>query len=153
MGAIADIYASQPFWIWLAVGVLLLAIEASLSTEWLLWPAVAAGVVAVLTALGVRMGLPAEVGLFAALTVLATLMSRRLIQRVNPSDHVDVNDREARLIGQRAKVVHAFIDGRGRVFVSGAEWAAEIEGDAPGVGDSVIVERLNGPALKVRLAP
>ncbi len=153
MGAIADIYASQPFWIWLAVGVLLLAIEASLSTEWLLWPAVAAGVVAVLTALGVRMGLPAEVGLFAALTVLATLMSRRLIQRVNPSDHVDVNDREARLIGQRAQVVHPFIDGRGRVFVSGAEWAAEIEGDAPGVGDSVIVERLNGPSLKVRLAP
>lgn len=153
MGAIADIYAAQPFWIWLAVGVLLLAIEASLSTEWLLWPAVAAGVVAVLTALGIRMGLPAEVGLFAALTVLATLMSRRLIQRVNPSDHVDVNDREARLIGQRAKVVHAFIDGRGRVFVSGAEWAAEIEGDAPGVGDSVIVERLNGPSLKVRLAP
>lgn len=153
MGAIADIYAAQPFWIWLAVGVLLLAIEASLSTEWLLWPAVAAGVVAVLTALGIRMGLPAEVGLFAALTVLATLMSRRLIQRVNPSDHVDVNDREARLIGQRAKVVHAFIDGRGRVFVSGAEWAAEIEGDAPGVGDSVIVERLNGPSLKVRIAP
>jgi membrane protein implicated in regulation of membrane protease activity len=93
------------------------------------------------------------VGLFAALTVLATLMSRRLIQRVNPSDHVDVNDREARLIGQRAKVVHAFVDGRGRVFVSGAEWAAEIEGNAPGVGDSVIVERLNGPSLKVRLAP
>jgi membrane protein implicated in regulation of membrane protease activity len=153
MGAIADIYASQPFWIWLAVGVLLLAVEASLSTEWLLWPAVAAGVVAVVTALGLRMGLPAEVGLFAALTVLATLMSRRLIQRVNPSDHVDVNDREARLIGQRAKVVHAFVDGRGRVFVSGAEWAAEIEGDAPGVGDSVIVERLNGPSLKVRLAP
>jgi membrane protein implicated in regulation of membrane protease activity len=153
MGAIADIYASQPFWIWLAVGVLLLAVEASLSTEWLLWPAVAAGVVAVVTALGLRMGLPAEVGLFAALTVLATLMSRRLIQRVNPSDHVDVNDREARLIGQRAKVVHAFVDGRGRVFVSGAEWAAEIEGNAPGVGDSVIVERLNGPSLKVRLAP
>ena len=150
MGAILDIYASQPFWIWLAVGVLLLAIEASLSTEWLLWPAVAAGVVAVLTALGLRMGLAVEVGLFAGLTVLATALSRRLIQRVNPEDHPDINDRDLRLVGQRARVVQAFVEGRGRVFVSGAEWVALIDGDAPPVGDSVVVDRLEGPSLKVR---
>ena len=150
MGAILDIYAAQPFWIWLAVGVLLLAIEASLSTEWLLWPAVAAGVVAVLTALGLRMGLAVEVGLFAALTVLATALSRRLIQRVNPEDHPDINDRDLRLVGQRARVVQPFVEGRGRVFVSGAEWAALIDGDAPPVGDSVVVDRLEGPSLKVR---
>ena len=150
MGAILDIYAAQPFWIWLAVGVLLLAIEASLSTEWLLWPAVAAGVVAVLTALGLRMGLAVEVGLFAGLTVLATALSRRLIQRVNPDDHPDINDRDLRLVGQRARVVQAFVEGRGRVFVSGAEWVALIDGDAPPVGDSVVVDRLEGPSLKVR---
>lgn len=150
MDAILDIYASQPFWIWLAVGVLLLAIEAALSTEWLLWPAVAAGVVAVLTALGLRMGLAVEVGLFAALTVLATALSRRLIQRVNPDDHPDINDRDLRLVGQRARVVQPFVEGRGRVFVSGAEWVALIDGDAPPVGDSVVVDRLEGPSLKVR---
>lgn len=150
MGAILDIYAAQPFWIWLAVGFLLLAIEASLSTEWLLWPAVAAGVVAVLTALGLRMGLAVEVGLFAGLTVLATALSRRLIQRVNPEDHPDINDRDLRLVGQRARVVQAFVEGRGRVFVSGAEWVALIDGDAPPVGDSVVVDRLEGPSLKVR---
>ncbi len=150
MDAILNVYASQPFWIWLAVGVVLLAIEASLSTEWLLWPAVAAGVVAVLTALGVRYGLAFEVGLFAALTVLATALSSRLVRRVNPSDIPDVNDRDARLIGQRARVVQPFVDGRGRVFVSGAEWAAWIEGDAPIVGESVVVDRLEGSSLKVR---
>jgi len=150
MGAILDIYAAQPFWFWLAVGVLLLAIEASLSTEWLLWPAVAAGVVAVLTALGLRMGLAVEVGLFAGLTVLATALSRRLIRRVNPEDHPDINDRDLRLVGQRARVVQAFVEGRGRVFVSGAEWVALIDGDAPPVGDSVVVDRLEGPSLKVR---
>lgn len=150
MDEILDIYASQPFWIWLAVGVLLLAVEAALSTEWLLWPAVSAGVVAVLTALGLRMGLAVEVGIFAALTVLATALSRRLIQRVNPDDHPDINDRDLRLVGQRARVVQAFVEGRGRVFVSGAEWAAEISGDGPPVGDSVVVDRLNGPSLLVR---
>ncbi len=150
MDAVLDIYASQPFWIWLAVGVLLLAIEAALSTEWLLWPAVAAGVVAVLSALGLPMGLAVEVGLFAGLTVLATALSRRLIQRVNPDDHPDINDRDLRLVGQRARVVQAFVEGRGRVFVSGAEWVALIDGDAPPVGDSVVVDRLEGPSLKVR---
>ena len=44
---------------------------------------VAAGVVAVLSALGLRMGLAVEVGLFAGLTVLATAVSRRLIQRLH----------------------------------------------------------------------
>ena len=150
MDAVFDIYASQPFWIWLAIGVLLLAVEAALSTEWLLWPAVAAGVVAVLTALGLDIGFAGEVGLFAILTVVATLFSRRLIQRVNPDDKPDVNDRDARLIGQKARVVEPFIDGRGRVFVSGAEWAAEIDGEGPPVGDSVIVEASLGSGLKVR---
>lgn len=150
MDAVLDIYASQPFWIWLAIGVLLLAVEAALSTEWLLWPAVAAGVVAVLTAVGLDIGFVGEVGLFAVLTVVSTLFSRRLIQRVNPDDKPDVNDREARLIGQKARVVEPFVDGRGRVFVSGAEWAAEIDGDGPPVGDSVIVEASLGSGLKVR---
>jgi membrane protein implicated in regulation of membrane protease activity len=150
MDAVIDIYTSQPFWIWLAIGVLLLAVEAALSTEWLLWPAVAAGVVAVLTALGLDLGFAGEVGLFAILTVVATLFSRRLIQRVNPDDKPDVNDRDARLIGQKARVVEPFVDGRGRVFVSGAEWAAEIDGEGPPVGDSVIVEASVGSGLKVR---
>ena len=46
MTAVLNLYAAQPFWIWLAIGVLLLAIESMASTEWLLWPAVAAGGVA-----------------------------------------------------------------------------------------------------------
>lgn len=150
MDAVIDIYTNQPFWIWLAIGVLLLAVEAALSTEWLLWPAVAAGVVAVLTALGLQIGFAGEVGAFAALTVVSTLFSRRLIQKVNPDDKPDVNDRDARLVGQKARVVAPFVDGRGRVFVSGAEWAAEIEGEGPPVGDSVIVEASLGSGLKVR---
>ena len=152
MEALTDLHAAQPFWIWLALGVLLVAVEAAFSTEWLLWPAVSAGVVAVVTALNVQLGFAGEVALFAALTLAATLLSRRLIQQVNPSDAPDINARDTRLIGQRAQVVQAFVDGRGRVFVSGAEWVAEIEGATPAEGDSVIVEGMDGPKLKVRAA-
>lgn len=152
MDALINLHAAQPYWVWLAVGVILLAIEAAFSTEWLLWPAVSAGVVAVVTALGVPLGPLGEVLLFAVLTVAATLASRRLIQRVNPSDAPDINARDSRLIGQRAQVTQAFVDGRGRVFVSGAEWVAEIDGAAPLAGESVIVEGFDGPRLKVRAA-
>ena len=152
MEALTDLHAAQPFWIWLALGVVLLATEAAFSTEWLLWPAVSAGVVAVVSPLGLPLDFTGEVALFAALTVGMTLLSRRLIQKVNPSDAPDINARDTRLIGQRAQVVQAFVDGRGRVFVSGAEWVAEIEGATPAEGDSVIVEGMDGPKLKVRAA-
>lgn len=149
MMSLADLYTSQPFWIWLAIGVLLLAVEAMFSTEWLLWPAVSAGVVAVMTAAGVRLGLPGEVAVFAVLTVIATLLSRRLIAKANP-DGPDINDRDSRLIGQRARVVEAFVSGRGRVFISGAEWPAEIQGEPPIEGQDVVVMRITGSLLTVQ---
>ncbi|QSF53200.1 NfeD family protein [Brevundimonas fontaquae] len=149
MMSLADLYVAQPFWIWLAIGVLLLAVEAMFSTEWLLWPAVSAGVVAVMTAAGVRLGLPGEVAVFAVLTVIATLLSRRLISKANP-DGPDINDRDSRLVGQRARVVETFVSGRGRVFISGAEWPAEIVGEAPLEGQDVVVMRVNGSLLTVQ---
>ncbi|WP_284877479.1 NfeD family protein [Brevundimonas sp. MEB006b] len=149
MMSLADLYVAQPFWIWLAIGVLLLAVEAMFSTEWLLWPAVSAGVVAVMTAAGVQLGLPGEVAVFAILTVIATLLSRRLISKANP-DGPDINDRDSRLLGQRARVVETFVSGRGRVFISGAEWPAEIVGEAPVEGQDVVVMRVNGSLLTVQ---
>jgi hypothetical protein len=152
MDTLLDLHAAQPFWIWLALGVILLAVEAAFSTEWLLWPAVSAGMVAVVTALGLPLSFVGEVALFAVLTVAMTLLSRRLIQRVNPSDSPDINARDSRLVGLRAQVVQPFVDGRGRVFVSGAEWVAEIDGAGPLIGESVIVDRVDGSKLRVRTA-
>jgi hypothetical protein len=149
MSALIDLHAAQPFWIWLALGVLLLAVEAAFSTEWLLWPAVSAGMVAVVTALGLPLSFVGEVALFAVLTVAMTLLSRRLIQRVNPTDSPDINARDSRLVGQQARVVEAFVNGRGRVFVSGAEWAAELNAGAPPVGTYVTVVQTEGGLLKV----
>lgn len=150
MDFIQNLYATQPFWIWLVIGVILLGIEAAASTEWLLWPAVSAGVVALISALFPTLGLGVEAGVFATLTVIATLASRTLIKRVNPTEEPDINDRDLRLVGERARVVEAFVDGRGRVFVSGSEWPAEIEGAAPLAGESVVVESVSGPRLRVR---
>ncbi len=150
MDWLAGLYATQPFWLWLGIGVILLGIEAMFSTEWLLWPAVAAGVTALLAALAPELGLKVEGAVFAALTVVLTLVSKRLVKRVNPADVPDINDVNLRLIGQSARVVEPFNNGVGRVFISGAEWAAEIHGSNPLVGESVIVEQVTGGRLQVR---
>lgn len=147
---IQDLYSTQPFWIWLTVGVALLAIEALTSTEWLLWPAVSAGVIALVTALFSQLGLGVEVGLFAALTVALTLISLRYVRRVNPSEIPDINDQTERLLGKEAQVVEAFVNGRGRVFVSGAEWPADAVADDLLAGQKVVVVAVDGPRLTVR---
>ncbi len=149
MDWLIDLYSAQPFWIWLAIGVALRAVEVTMTTEWLLWPAAAAGVVAVLTALGLPLGVAGELIVFALLTVVFTVLARRFITRINPTE-ADINDRDSRLVGQRAQVVQAFAEGRGRVFISGSEWPAEIDGEAPMVGQAVVVESVTGSRLKVR---
>ena len=150
MDWLAGLYSTQPFWLWLGIGVILLGIEAMFSTEWLLWPAVAAGVTALLAALSPDLGLRVEGVIFAALTVVLTFASRKLVKRANPTDMPDINDVNLRLVGQSARVVEPFINGVGRVFISGAEWSAEINGTSPLVGESVVVEQVSGAHLKVR---
>jgi membrane protein implicated in regulation of membrane protease activity len=48
-----------------------------------------------------------------------------------------------------ADVVTPFQEGRGRVFVDGAEWPAELEGEA-GAGGRVTVLSVSGASLRVR---
>ena len=149
---VTDLYAAQPFWIWLAIAAVILAVEAAIGSEWLLWPAVAAGIVAVLTAIGLPLGLVGELIVFAILTIIGTVFARRLVKRINPTES-DINARDSRLVGQRATVVQAFVGGQGRIFISGAEWAAELMDGAmasPLAGDAVVVEDASGTRLKVR---
>ncbi len=93
MDALISLHASQPWWIWLGLGLVLLAVESALSSEWLLWPAVSAGIVAVLTAIGLRYGFAVEIIAFGLLTAGLTLLSNRLIKRMNPVDMPDINSR------------------------------------------------------------
>ncbi len=149
---VSDLYATQPFWIWLAIAALILAVEAAIGSEWLLWPAVAAGIVAVLTAIGLPLGLVGELIVFAILTIIGTVFARRLVKRINPTES-DINARDSRLVGQKATVVQAFVGGQGRIFISGAEWAAELMDGvsaSPLAGDAVVVEDASGTRLKVR---
>jgi hypothetical protein len=144
--------AGHPFWFWMALAAVLLAVEMVTGTGYLLWPAASAAVVSVAVVF-VNFGAPADMLIFAALTIGATLAGRRWLPTSISARSKNINERAAGLVGRKGEVKAAFAAGRGRVFVDGAEWPAELEADAeaPPLGSLVeVVEVVGGGLLKVR---
>ena len=154
MQEVAVFYSLYPFWTWLAVGALLLAMEVATGSGYLLWPAASAGVVALLT-LALHLGFPLEAVIFAVLTIATTIISRIYWPpRARHHGH-DMNDRGARLIGKIGETVGIFAAGQGRVFVDGCEWTAELASDdiGPPPGARVqVVEVIGGGRLRIKAA-
>lgn len=155
---LAEPQGQQLFWAWLIIGGSLLAIEIVLGTQWLLWPAAAAVIVAVITLTGVPANLLVQIVIFCVLTLIMTLLSRRLLK--SPvAEGADINDPHNRLIGQEATVIGAFddLEGQrvnGRVILDGVEWLAQSERtDAPiGLSEKVrILAVSEGKLIVARL--
>lgn len=120
----------QAFWVWLIIGGLILGLEVMVGTQWLLWPATAAGVVAVLTLTGLPVNLLVQIVVFSVLTLGLTLASKRFMKV--EAQIADINDPNYRLIGKEAVVIEAFDDkdghqSLGRVIYDGVEWPAIYE--------------------------
>jgi membrane protein implicated in regulation of membrane protease activity len=130
MQTILTIYETHPFWVWLAVGAVFLAIEVPTASGYLLWPAASAGAVGVLT-LWLNIGAPYQVLAFGVLTIITTIIGRRFMPR-HAGAGPDISNRASGLAGRFGKSVAPFSAGQGRVFVDGAEWLAELEpGQSP----------------------
>jgi membrane protein implicated in regulation of membrane protease activity len=142
-------FLAYPFWTWIAIGGVFLIGELMTGSGWLLWPAGAAAVVAVVTQLA---GLiwPEEIVLFVVTAVVFTYLGRRFLRPAAKGDS-DINDLAPRLIGREGEAVAAFKAGLGRVFVDGKEWAAELDGggDLAAKSKVKVLEILGGARLKV----
>lgn len=152
MADTASFFVGHPFWSWMAVAAILLAVEMATGTGYLLWPAASAAVVGVIGVF-VSLGAVAEVSIFAALTIASTLAGRRWFPTSIQARSKNINDRAAGLVGRKGEVKSTFAAGRGRVFVDGVEWQAELEDDTavPAPGSLVeIIEVIGGGRLKVR---
>ena len=121
--------------------------EASIAS----WPTASAAVVGLFSGFLDTMAL--EIGLFAGLTIVSTLLARRFWPS-RAGESADINDNVGRLVGQRGKAAAAFDGGAGRVMIDGKEWAAELdEGERLQVGDDIEVTGLSGGSrLRVRAA-
>jgi membrane protein implicated in regulation of membrane protease activity len=138
----------HPFALWLAIGAVLLAVEVGTGSGWLLWPAASAAVVGLL-GLGWHFDFNMQLVIFAILTIVTTLTGRHFFPRAMGSG--DINDTRSRLAGLDGIAAGDFHGGRGRVFVDGKEWAAELEGAGTLTsGMKVVVVGVKGACLTVR---
>lgn len=145
-----DWLLQNPLALWMVIGAVLLALEVGTGTGWLLWPAGSAALTGV-AALALHLDLPMQLVAFAILTIATTLAGRRFFPRAENAAGGDINDTTSRLTGTEGVAAESFQAGRGRVFVDGKEWAAELEGGgALASGARVVVTGVGGSRLMVR---
>jgi hypothetical protein len=151
--ALPQLIATHPLWTWFAIGAAFLAVEVVTGSGWLLWPAGSAAIVALVSVFAPMSG-AAATALFAVCTLVTTYIGRRYLVRTRPVGP-DVNAPAARMVGHRGRAAGAFEGGRGRVFVDGKEWSAELDGAGALTSGAEIevVAVVGGARLKVAPLP
>ena len=137
----------EPHWLWLLGATLLAIAEIVVPGVFLIWLAAAAAVTG-FAALAFGIPLAFQFALFALLAIGSVYGGRRWYA-ANPMPSADplLNDRGARLCGERLVVVSAIENGRGRVKVGDSVWACRGP-DCP-EGTRVRVVGSDGSCLKV----
>ena len=143
-----DWFASlDPFWVWLALGLLLAAAEIVVPGFFLIWLAGAA-LATSLVAFLMPGAVPLQVVVFAVLSIVAVMIGRNYF-RSHPIEEVDpkMNRRGMRLAGEIATVVLPLDGGVGRVKHGDSEWLAK--GCDADVGERVRISGSDGAVLIV----
>jgi hypothetical protein len=155
MDAITQFLNAQPAWHWWALGAVLLALELVSTTQYLLWPGIAALLVGVLKFLVPSLDGRLSVFLFAVIAVAATATWKRSAWgRAERDTHGTLNQRSAQYVGRVVRAEVDFVNGRGAVRVDDTRWnACVIDGSAPIKGDMLQISGADGAELKVQLAP
>jgi membrane protein implicated in regulation of membrane protease activity len=154
MESLGEFINSAPAWYWWAFGAILLGIEMLSTTQYLLWPGIAAIVVGFVHFLFPGLDGSLSVFLFAVLSIVATIAWKRSPWGRNAPQHPTLNRRTEQYVGRLVKAAVNFSGGRGAVMVDDSRWnAVVIDGSAPVAGDMLEVAEADGTLLKVRLAP
>lgn len=174
MQSLQLLYLENPFWVWLAVGAVFVGLDIAIGSGKLIWGGVAAAALAFVNLASVRLGSMVELALFAAVALGGVLISiapwkgkpsaqtphdeimrerpakveKRRVEATEPEIVADEN-RTGRLIGRIGRTTSEFANGVGRVWIDGAEWGAELDGDETIPADAPV--RVMGVTGGVRL--
>lgn len=148
--ALVHILEGMNGWRWMIIGFVLLVVEMLTGSLFLLWPAVAAifvGLVIFILPLSWEM----QLLLFALVSAAGLIWGELYLRPRLKADTAanDLNDRSARMIGQRVLSVSDFHLGQGRVKVGDSEWAAKIEVGDPKAGDELRIIAVSGASVTV----
>ncbi len=141
----------QP-WHWWSLAGVLLVLELLTGTTYLLWPAVASGLVGLAVFSPLPMPWEAQLLIFAVATAVLTLFGDKIMRaRRLFTDKPHLNERVQQLIGEHVVAVADFSAGRGRVKLGDTEWAAKL--DSPAIvaaGAVLVVTGMEGVTLTVK---
>jgi hypothetical protein len=137
----------EPHWMWLLAAIILGIAELVVPGVFLIWLAAAAAATGLLT-LAFGIALPAQLALFALISIAAVWAGRRWYL-ANPMPSADplLNDRAARLTGRTVVVAGAIVNGEGRVKVGDTVWSCR--GPDCAEGSRVRITGADGSCLKV----
>lgn len=154
MDSVTQFLNAQPAWHWWALGAVLLAAEIASTTQYLLWPGMAALAVGVLKFLVPSLDGRLAVFLFAVIAVVATASWKRSAWgRAERATHAHLNQRSAQYVGRLVKCEEDFVNGRGPVRVDDTRWSARAaDGSTPVRGEILQVSGADGAELIVRRA-
>ncbi len=135
-------------WLWLALGILLVAVEILAPSFVVIWPGLAAMGMALLTWLSPGLSGPALVAIFAGLSIALLFAGRALMARVEQDEPQTVlNARGKSTIGRKAKVLS--VSGpQGKVEIDGVQWPITWEDITPEEGQWVLITEATGVNLR-----
>ena len=135
------------YWLWIALGLALAALELLAPGVYLIWLAVAALATGGLSFL-FDWGWPLEIISFVSLSLIAVYSARRYLS-VSPIVSSDplLNQRGGRMVGETALVVQPIESGSGRVKLGDSEWIAR--GPDTAAGERVRITGNDGAILLV----
>jgi membrane protein implicated in regulation of membrane protease activity len=135
---------------WLVLGLILLIAEMASGTTYLLWPAVAAFLTALISLAGLSNWI-AEIAVFAVLVIALTWLGGPIVKRWREENKAEgLNERSKTLIGTQG-VITVFANGAGSVKIADTIWRA-VSDEALTPGQTVVIDSVDGATLKVRAA-
>jgi len=139
-------------WLWLALGIALVALEILAPSFVMIWPGLAAFAMAVLVWLVPGLSGELLVAVFSTLSIALLFGGRALMARVDRSEpKSQLNARGQNLIGREAKVLS--VSGpAGKVEIDGVQWPVTWEdGAAPVEGQWVSITSSSGVNLGAKV--
>jgi membrane protein implicated in regulation of membrane protease activity len=139
-------------WYWVAFALALGVLEMATFSFFLIWPALASLIVAILLAASPTLSPAIQISIFAVASIGLTIAGRAFFQRYGDGGGNEdqlLNNRGQRIIG-RAGVVTDFSNGAGYIEVEGMRWRAQWpKGQDAKSGDQVRVTHADGMMLGV----
>ena len=148
-GLFSWIETLSPWW-WIALGVVLGALEMVIASFVLIWPGIAAILMAIILWIAPGMQGELQIALFAVLAIGSMFAGRGYIRKFGDGEpKTNLNSRTEQLVGNNAKVVD-FDLGEGHVELKGLRWAAKWpDGQNAETGQMVKIIAAEGMSVQV----